>query len=129
MITLLMQVEPVRLVSASHSSAPWPVGYTMTVWGVALGVVTLTAVIVATWMRLSPHARAALAQAAALRLSPLELLAVRSAARAGGLHTSSLLIARGAMETAAGAAADSNASPATMRRLASVARRLYSADR
>jgi hypothetical protein len=102
--SLTMQVPPVRLITepaaAPVVSQPWPVGYTMTVWGVAIGVTVLIALIVTTWLRLSPHARALTLQAVVWRLSPGQLLALRSVARVSGIPASVLLVSRGAFESA-----------------------------
>ncbi|MDP1662956.1 MAG: hypothetical protein Q8L55_13655 [Phycisphaerales bacterium] len=101
---VLFQVTPVRLVTEPASmSEPWPVGYTMTVWGVAIGVTVLFALTVSAWLRMSPHARALAVQTLFWRLSPFQLLVLRAAARASGTPAATLLISRGAFESAVSA--------------------------
>lgn len=127
---LSMQVNPVHLVTGpSQASEPWPVGYTMTVWGVAIGITLLIALLVTTWLRLSPHARALMLQTITWRLSPRQLLALRSVSNASGTPTSVLLISRGAFESAMTAWATTNdgalVTPARRNALANLVTRIY----
>lgn len=105
--TLAAQVDAVHLLSAPQPAAEhWPVGYTMTVWGVAIGAVVLISLIVTTWMRLSPSAKALTVQTLAWRLSPRQLWALRSVATASGTPAAAMLVSRGAFESAVAAWAE-----------------------
>ncbi|HZW07741.1 MAG TPA: hypothetical protein VFF65_11525, partial [Phycisphaerales bacterium] len=55
-IPALQQVAPVKLVHKAAAAAPepWPVGYTMTVWGIAICATVLAALAVSLWLRMSP---------------------------------------------------------------------------
>ena len=124
---LLAQVTPVRLLTETpRASEPWPVGYTMTVWGVGIGVTVLIALAVSAWLRMSPNARALAVQTVVWRLSPHQLLVLRAASRASGTPASTLLVSRGAFERAAAAwAGGVSPSPAARRSLAVLSARVY----
>lgn len=128
----LLQVTPVRLVTEPPGlSEPWPVGYTMTVWGVAIGVTVLLAVAVSVWLRMPPHARALTVQTLFWRLSPFQLLVLRAAARASGTPAATLLISRGAFESAMAAWAGSEGqtpTPRARRSLAALSARVFGRD-
>lgn len=98
---MTMQIEAVRLVEAAPKPAePWPVGYTMTVWGVGIGVLVVVSLAVSTWLRLSPFSRALIVQTLRWRLTPVQLLALRKASRVSGTPAAVLLISRSAFESA-----------------------------
>jgi len=131
-IPALQQVTPVRLVhkAATGASEPWPMGYTMTVWGVAIGLTVLCAVAVSAWMRMSSDARALVVQTVYWRLSPRQLLVLRAAAQASGTPASTLLVSRGAFESAMAAWAeragdDGGITVATRRSLATLAGKVF----
>lgn len=136
--SLTMQVSPVRLINEPAAALPpvvsqsWPVGYTMTVWGVGIGVTVLIALLVTTWLRFSPHARALTLQTLVWRLSPPQFLALRSVSRASGTPASVLLISRGAFESAMTAWATTDdgtlVTPSRRNALASLSARLYGAQ-
>lgn len=129
---VLFQVTPVRLVSEPLLlSEPWPAGYTMTVWGVAIGVTVAFALLVSTWLRMSPHARALAVQTLVWRLSPFQLLVLRAASRASGTPAATLLISRGAFESAMAAWAGSDGgtpTPRARRSLAALSVRVFGQD-
>jgi hypothetical protein len=131
MMTAQASVVPVRLLTEqARVPEPWPVGYTMTVWGVGIGVTVLVALLISTWMRMSPNARALAVQAVVWRLSPRQLLVLRAASRASGTPASTLLISRGAFESAMAAWAGGEGSgptPAARRSLGLLASRLFGA--
>lgn len=125
-----LPVTPVRIVTGPvTASEPWPVGYTMTVWGVAIGVTVVIALAITTWLRLAPQSRAIAIQTLVWRLSPAQLLALRSVAQVSGTPASVLLISRGAFQTAmaAWAQADGGTRVTPRRRtsLATVAARVF----
>lgn len=125
------QVTPVRLLTeAPRATEPWPAGYTMTVWGVGVGVTVLLALIVHTWLRMSPNRRALLVQTVVWRLSPGQLLLLRAASRASDTPASTLLISRGAFESAmaAWAGAGGSPTPRARRSLASLSARVFGRD-
>ena len=98
-------VVPVRLLNtitqpAGVPSKPWPVGYTMTVWGVAIGATVLAALAITTWLRMSAHARAFTIQSVTWRLTPRQVLALLSVSRKSGTPASVMLVSRGALDSA-----------------------------
>lgn len=122
------QVSPVRLVSGPPSE-PWPVGYTMTVWGVAVGSVALLAAAVAGWMRLSAFSKALLLQSVAWRLPPSWLAALHRAAKASGTPAAVLLVSRGAFDAAVERLSAAGCSASVARRLIQLGERVHGTGR
>jgi len=91
-------VGAVRLVTPASGPDPWPAGYTMTVWGVAVGVTVVVAIAVSGWVRMSGPARALVAQAVCWRLTPRQWLLLRSASRSSGIPAAAMLVSRGAFD-------------------------------